>query len=84
MISGNINRQMTDILFEYDHILISSEYRTPDIHKHLAAHLAIGLNGELDCVVRDVHFKCSGLFINSDIEHTIFAETGDLHIMTLS
>lgn len=30
---------MTDILFEYDHMLIRSEYRTPDIHSHLAVHL---------------------------------------------
>ncbi len=74
---------MTDILFKYDHILIRSEYRTPDIHKHLAAHLAIGLNGELDCVVRDVPFKCSGLFIASDVEHTIYAETGDLLLFLL-
>ena len=32
---------MTDILFEYDHMLIRSEYRTPDIHSHLAVHLVI-------------------------------------------
>ena len=74
---------MTDILFEYDHILIRSEYRTPDIHKHLAAHMAIGLGGELDCTVHDSFFKCSGLFIASDVEHTIYAETGDLLLFLL-
>jgi AraC-like DNA-binding protein len=74
---------MTDILFENDHILIRSEYRTPDIHKHLAAHMAIGLNGELDCIVRDVHFRCTGLFIASDVEHTIYAQTGDLLLFLL-
>ncbi len=74
---------MTDILFESDHILIRSEYRTPDIHKHLASHMAIGLNGKLDCTVRDSSFKCSGLFIASDVEHTIYAETGDLLLFLL-
>ena len=34
---------MTDTLFEYDHILMRSEYRTPDIHSHLALHLIVGL-----------------------------------------
>ncbi len=74
---------MTDILFEYDHILIRSEYRTPDIHKHLAVHMAIGLSGELDCIVGDVSFKCNGLFIASDVKHTIYAKTGDLLLFLL-
>lgn len=47
---------MTDILFEYDHILIRSEYRTPDIHKHLAAHIVFGIKGELTCVVGEDTF----------------------------
>lgn len=47
---------MTDILFEYDHILIRSEYRTPDIHKHLAAHMVFGIKDELTCVVGEDTF----------------------------
>jgi len=74
---------MTDILFEYDHILIRSEYRTPDIHKHLAAHMVFGIRGELICVVSDDKFKCRGAFIASDVEHTIYAETGDLLLFLL-
>ena len=74
---------MTDILFEYDHILIRSEYRTPDIHKHLASHMVFGIRGELTCVVNDDKFKCRGAFIASDVEHTIYAETGDLLLFLL-
>ena len=69
---------MTDILFEHDHILIRSEYRTPDIHKHLAAHMAFGINDELNCVVKNDKFKCRGVFISSDVEHTIYAKNGDM------
>ena len=74
---------MTDILFEYDHILIRSEYRTPDIHKHLAAHMVFGIKGELTCVVRENTFKCRGAFIASDVEHTIYAENGDMLLFLL-
>jgi len=74
---------MTDILFEYDHILIRSEYRTPDIHKHLAAHIVFGIKGELTCVVGEDTFKCRGAFIASDVEHTIYAETGDMLLFLL-
>ncbi len=74
---------MTDILFEYDHILIRSEYRTPDIHKHLAAHMVFGIKGELTCVVNEDSFKCRGAFIASDVEHTIYAETGDMLLFLL-
>ncbi|MCR5000586.1 MAG: helix-turn-helix transcriptional regulator [Lachnospiraceae bacterium] len=74
---------MTDILFEYDHILIRAEYRTPDIHKHLATHMVFGIKGELSCVVGDDTFKCRGAFITSDVEHTIYAETGDMLLFLL-
>ncbi|MBO6299092.1 MAG: hypothetical protein J6N53_09605, partial [Lachnospiraceae bacterium] len=74
---------MTDILFEYDHILIRSEYRTPDIHKHLAAHIVFGIKDELTCIVGADTFKCRGVFITSDREHTIYAETGDMLLFLL-
>ena len=74
---------MTDILFEYDHILIRSEYRTPDIHKHLAAHIVFGIKDDLTCVVGEDAFKCRGAFIASDVEHTIYAETGDMLLFLL-
>lgn len=74
---------MTDILFEYDHILIRSEYRTPDIHKHLAVHMVFGIKDELTCVIGEDTFKCWGAFIASDVEHTIYAETGDMLLYLL-
>jgi len=69
---------MTEVLFQYTHILMRAEYRSPELHKHLAGHLIFSLNGELSCIVDHRSFRCTGVFIASDIEHTIYAETGDL------
>lgn len=69
---------MTDILFEYDHILIRSEYKTPDIHSHLASHLIVGLNGNITCNICGNSFEASGVCIASDIPHTVHADTGEL------
>ncbi|MCR5635261.1 MAG: hypothetical protein K6F90_08095 [Lachnospiraceae bacterium] len=45
--------------------------------------MAIGSNGELDCIVAGSSFKCNGIFIASDVEHTIYAKTGDLLLFLL-
>lgn len=52
---------MTDILFEYDHILIRSEYRTPEKHSHLAAHLIVSLGDILTCEVFGEKFHADGV-----------------------
>lgn len=69
---------MTDILFEYDHMLIRSEYRTPDMHSHLAVHLVIALDGKLNVVVEDKEFQADAVFIASDVNHTIYADKGEM------
>ncbi len=68
---------MTDILFEYDHMLLRSEYRSPDLHAHLAVHLIIALGGELNVVVEDKEFQADAVFIASDVNHTIYADKGE-------
>jgi AraC-like DNA-binding protein len=69
---------MTDLLFEYDHILIRSEYKTPELHSHLASHLIIGLNGNITCDICGDSFETNGVCIASDIPHTVHAENGEL------
>ncbi len=69
---------MTDILFEYDHMLIRSEYRTPDIHSHLAVHLVIAIDGKLNVVVGDDSLETEAVFIASDVNHTIYADKGEM------
>jgi len=69
---------MTDTLFEYDHILMRSEYRTPDIHSHLALHLIVGLGGGLHCTVAGDNFDANAVFIASDILHTAYSDSGEM------
>lgn len=69
---------MTDMLFEYDHLLMRSEYRTPDPHSHLAVHLIVALNGSLHCQIAGESFDTDAVFIASDVCHTAFANNGEL------
>lgn len=69
---------MTDILFEYDHLLMRSEYRTPDPHSHLAVHLIAAVNGNLHCQIAGETLHTDAVFIASDICHTAFVHTGEL------
>ena len=69
---------MTQTLFEYDHILILSEYRTPDIHSHLASHLIVSPDQSLHCIVDGISFDTDALFIASDVLHTVYSDTGDM------
>ena len=69
---------MTETLFEYDHILMRSQYRTPDIHTHLAVHLIVGLGAELHCRVRDSSFDAKAVIIASDAKHTVYSDSGEM------
>ena len=69
---------MTDFLFEYDHMLIRSDYPTPDKHSHLAVHLVIALDEKLNVVVEDKEFQADAVFIDSDVNHTIYADKGEM------
>lgn len=69
---------MTDTLFEYDHILMRSEYRTPDIHSHIALHLIVGLGGGLHCMAAGDEFDAEAVFIASDVPHTAYSDSGEM------
>lgn len=69
---------MTDTVFEYDHILMRSEYRTPDIHSHLALRLIVGLGGGLHSTVAGENFDAEAVFIASDIPHTAYSDSGEM------
>jgi AraC-like DNA-binding protein len=45
--------------------------------------MVFGIKGELSCVVGEDTFKCRGAFIASDVEHTVYAEYGDLLLFLL-
>lgn len=69
---------MTETIFEYDHLLMRSEYRTPDIHSHLALHLIIGLGAGIHCRIGDECFDTDAVFIMSDIPHTAYSDSGEM------
>ena len=69
---------MRDFLFEYDHMLIRSDYHTPDKHSHFAVHLVIALDEKLNVVVEDKEFQTDAVFIDSDLNHTIYEDKGEM------
>ncbi len=69
---------MTETLFAYDHLVMRSEYRTPDIHSHLAVHLIAGLGSVLHCTVDNENFDADAVFIASDVSHTVYSDSGEM------
>lgn len=69
---------MTDALFQYDHILMRAEYRTPDPHSHLAVHLILGTDGDIHCDIPGEHIEAPGVFIATDVTHTAYMESGGM------
>lgn len=69
---------MTNMVFRYEHIMMRAEYRTPDLHSHLAAHFIAGLDGKIHCDVQNERFDADAVFIASDVAHTAYAENGDI------
>lgn len=69
---------MTDALFEYDHIFMRAEYRTPDPHSHLAVHLILGVEGNVSCDISGEHIEAPGVFIATDVTHTAYTLSGGM------
>ncbi|MCX8131669.1 MAG: AraC family transcriptional regulator [Clostridia bacterium] len=73
---------MNDILAEafwaFDHILISKGYDNPAPHRHLAKHLIFSVNNKFECVVENASFYCKGVCIDSNVEHTIGRNDGNI------
>lgn len=69
---------LKDAFWSYDHILISKDYNSPIPHSHLAKHLIFSINNEFECTVESNTFFCKGVCIDSNIEHTVNYDSGDL------
>lgn len=69
---------MTNAVFEYDHILMRAEYRTPDPHRHLAVHLILGLDGAVCCEAEGERIEARGVFIAADSLHTAYTKRGGM------
>lgn len=74
----NVLTIMTDVFFEYNHILMRADYRTPDPHSHLAVHLILGVENNVCCDISDNHVEAAGIFIASDVVHTAYTTSGGM------
>ena len=55
-----------------------AEYRTPDLHSHLAVHLILGLEGGVYCDISGEHIEAPGVFIAGDVPHTAYTVSGGM------
>lgn len=60
-----------DIYFGIDHILSVADFNQPDLHKHWAKHIAIGLDNPIEVIVGNKKIVSDGIIINSNVMHTI-------------
>lgn len=58
-------------IFANNHLLLSKGYDNPLPHRHLAKHLIFGLKNEFSCIIENQEMNCSGICIDSDVEHTV-------------
>ncbi|MDO5292310.1 MAG: AraC family transcriptional regulator [bacterium] len=61
---------MSKVFYAGDHIMLMTDYKTPDIHKHLATHMIVSLGGSMEWIVEDEKVICQGICIGSNIRHT--------------
>ncbi len=61
---------MSKIFKSYDSMMILADYKNPEPHKHLAAHIIISLGGEMEWKIEKENVKCRGICIDSNIIHT--------------
>lgn len=62
---------MRSIYYGNDHILSYTDFNQPDLHKHWAKHIAVGLDNQIKVVVGNNKIHCDGIIINSNVLHTI-------------
>lgn len=61
---------MSKIFKFNDHIMLVADYKDPKPHKHLAAHIIVSLDKEMQWDVNGNIIKCRGISIASNILHT--------------
>jgi AraC-like DNA-binding protein len=50
--------------------MILADYKNPERHKHLASHVIISLDGEMEWQIENKNIKCRGICIDSNVIHT--------------
>lgn len=71
---------MTDCYFQYDRMYLNAKYHEPQMHKHLLAHIIVGVSAKVRCIVNNYEFEADGVCIDADVLHTAFVQNGELLI----
>ena len=67
---------MTQTIFaSYDHMALLADYHAPEMHAHLCAHLALASEGTLTYTTDAGSAVSEGVFIDSDVSHTIQSDS---------
>lgn len=61
-----------------DHLILYADYKTPDMHSHLAAHLLLAEQGKVYCRIGEEKVTGDAVFIASGVSHTIYPQTGQM------
>lgn len=62
---------MTKLYEANDHILIHAEYGNPAPHRHMAAHMIISLEENMQIVSHGSQYNCRGILIPSGFPHCV-------------
>lgn len=61
---------MSKIFRLCDPMMILADYKDPEPHKHLAAHIIVSLGGDMVWKIDKEQVKCRGICIDSNVLHT--------------
>lgn len=76
-------KQMENILFSYDHIILVAKYQTPQEHRHFAKHLLFSIDQDLECTVNGQIVTGRGICIASDVPHTARTVSGQMLVLLI-
>jgi AraC-like DNA-binding protein len=61
-------------------MILIADYKEPNLHKHLCSHFAFTQSGNLRCVTDFGTFEAKGVFIDSDMNHTLHSANGPIFL----
>ncbi|MCM1495550.1 MAG: AraC family transcriptional regulator [Bacteroides sp.] len=62
---------MTEIYLTENHLLLEAGYGNPEMHRHSASHILVGLWGEMRVITDKEDVICSGIILPSGAAHTV-------------
>ena len=66
-------KQLRSFYFQ-DHLMLITEKEPEKPHRHLASHLVLSLDCDMEWEVAGEKIKCRGIYIDSNVEHVCFTK----------